>query len=92
MSSYNVKTETQQLKEWEQEVQSLEWLSCLETGPFYPDKLFLKNVAPTVTKELLVNYMETVTGQNDIEPRYCDEPGDVLLTFKEDIGKDLQYF
>ncbi|XP_025094894.1 poly [ADP-ribose] polymerase 14-like isoform X4 [Pomacea canaliculata] len=77
--------ETQQLREWEQELQSQEWLSCLDTGPFYSDKLFLKNVAPVVTKELLVNYMETVTGQNDIEPRYCDEPGDVLLTFKAEI-------
>ncbi|PVD29530.1 hypothetical protein C0Q70_08781 [Pomacea canaliculata] len=68
-----------------QEVKYQEWLSRLETGPFYPHKLFFRNVSPDVSKELLMNFLEIVTGQEDIETLYCDRPGDVLVTFRTKV-------
>lgn len=58
-----------------------------EAGPFYPDKLMITSVPRSVTKELLVNYLESITGQDHTQLQYCDEPGDALVTFKGEIGK-----
>ncbi|XP_025094912.1 uncharacterized protein LOC112564363 isoform X1 [Pomacea canaliculata] len=62
-------------------------LSCQESSSttFYPNKVFIRNVAPCVSRELLVSYLENVTGQTHINLLYSDEPGDVLATFTRRI-------
>ncbi|XP_025094907.1 poly [ADP-ribose] polymerase 14-like isoform X2 [Pomacea canaliculata] len=69
----------------EQEVKDQERLRCLETEPFYPKKLFFKNVAPCVSTEFLVNYLKNITGQDCVDLLYSNEPGGVLATFKTEL-------
>lgn len=83
-SPHHVTTETHQR---EQEVKDQEWLRCLETEPFYPKKLFFKNLAPCVSTEFLVNYLKNITGQDCVDLLYSNEPGGVLATFKTELGK-----
>lgn len=54
---------------------------------FYKNKLLFKNVDQKVTKEHLISHMENISGQDDIQIVYSDEPGGVLVSFPHEIGK-----
>ncbi|PVD29526.1 hypothetical protein C0Q70_08777 [Pomacea canaliculata] len=43
-----------------------------------------------ISKEMLMNFLKIVTGQEDIETLYCDRPGDVLVTFKTEVAGSLE--
>ncbi|XP_025094887.1 poly [ADP-ribose] polymerase 14-like isoform X2 [Pomacea canaliculata] len=60
-------------------------VQLMKTSPFYQNKLLFMNVARNVHKELLMNYMESISGQEDIQLIYSDVPGDVLVTFQNKI-------
>lgn len=58
-----------------------------KTSSFYQDKLFFKNVPRNIPKEMVMQYMEIISGQEGIELVYSDQPGGVLVTFHSKIGK-----
>ncbi|XP_025094903.1 uncharacterized protein LOC112564359 isoform X2 [Pomacea canaliculata] len=60
-------------------------LSVMKTSPFYSEKLLFRNVPETATKELLINYMENVSGQDIKSTNHSDKPGDLLVIFQEKI-------
>nr|KAG5699798.1 hypothetical protein BaRGS_013518 [Batillaria attramentaria] len=54
----------------------------------YPDKLLFHNVSDTTTKEHLNTFVELVSGLEPVEILYSDEPGVVLITFKDEPAVD----
>lgn len=58
-----------------------------KTTEFYPRKLLFRNVDRSVSKEHFINYMENISGQDDVQIVYSDEPGDVLVSFPHTTGK-----
>ncbi|XP_025094165.1 uncharacterized protein LOC112563908 [Pomacea canaliculata] len=61
--------------------------TLMKTSSFYHDKLFFKNVSRNIPKEMVMHYMEIISGQDGVEIVYSDEPGGVLVTFHSKIGK-----
>lgn len=62
-------------------------LSVMKTSPFFSDRLLFRNVPETPTKDLLINYMENVSGQDIKSTNHSDKPGDLLVIFQEKIGE-----
>lgn len=62
-------------------------LRLMDQSPFYPEKLLFQNVSQKATKELLVMYMENISGQEQMKIFYSDSPGNIVVDFKLKIGE-----
>jgi len=55
--------------------------------PLYDDKVLIKGINPDTRTDVLINFLEAVSGISSCEILYGEEEGVVLVTFEEPPGK-----